>query len=92
MARSTPSYTKLRTTMTMINVNDTEPNLLPILLNSRLFVPVVITVYQRFQHANKTVTVTRCDTCATTTHPYPQPSTADSTEYKLWGGSPFILA
>jgi len=34
MARATPCYTKLRTTMTMINVNDTEPNLLPILLNS----------------------------------------------------------
>jgi hypothetical protein len=33
MARANPCYTKLRTTMVMFNVNDSEPNLLPSLLN-----------------------------------------------------------
>ena len=60
MARATPCYTKLSTTMTTINVNDTEPNLLPSLLNlcpfcSRSYrtVATVDCVWNVMAHAQK---------------------------------------
>ena len=60
MAHVTPCYTKLRTTMTTIKVNNTEPNLLPNLLNLCPFcsctyhsVPTVDWVWNVTAHAQK---------------------------------------
>jgi hypothetical protein len=66
-ASATTCYTKFRTTMAMINVNDSEPYLSPSLLN--LF-PFCSSSYHTVPtNANKTATAARCDTKLCNYHP-----------------------